>query len=1232
MKAPRTPPATPAMLRGRGTRRSRGREGALPPRFPDRLELPRGPRRRWLRPAVTWVPLVCVAAAACAEPIDPGMSLFDGTSKIDAGFELSFGGFGAAKDGVAAPADASPLADVATPATPATVACEFAAKPGAGAPGAPCNGPGECDSAVCIDSPLGKVCTKTCLDCCPTNWRCVDVGAKDPVFACVPRYVNLCRPCLADADCAEKGDAPLCVSYGAAGRFCGGGCTVDADCPADHACVKSAGTGGSDALQCVRKVGACTCSPAAVATGAKTTCQVSNGVGSCPGTRACGAGGLSACDAATAATETCNGQDEDCDGLTDEVGAAGCANYWPDGDGDGFGLAESKGGKPQCLCAPTSLYTAATALDCDDKDKSVKPSAIEACDDDDDDCDGTIDDGCDDDKDGWCDVAMAVPSKPLVCPEGPGDCDDALSTAYPGGKELCANGKDDNCNGATDEAAGIGCVSFWQDADGDGAGTDQPKCLCSAAGGYTATQAGDCNDDDAKVGPKAKEQCGNAKDDDCNGKQDEAGSQGCIEFWKDIDSDGWGFGDSVCLCAPSAQYTVKKGGDCDDTSPKLNPAMIEVCNGQDDDCDGTTDEVDAINCTKFFADADKDGFGDSKAPKCLCKPEGVWTVTQGGDCDDQQGKVFPQAKEACNGADDDCDGQTDETGAAGCQVWFADEDDDTWGDDAKKACLCAVAPPYKVQKGGDCNDKSSKVSPAAKELCNGLDDDCNGTKDDENAQGCTIWLFDDDGDGWGLLAKAKCLCGASKPWSAQKGDDCDDEDPAVKPKAAELCNGKDDDCDGDIDEAGAQGCLQFFADGDGDGYGSTLVPPQCLCKPVGTLKALQGGDCNDGDKLVFPKATEACNGKDDDCDGAVDPVGAQGCKTFFADTDNDGFGSNASQCACAAAGIFTASQAGDCNDQNPAQKPGLAETCNGQDDNCNGVTDNDAADAVPYYQDGDGDGYGTGAAQKQCGPGAVYKALQSGDCNDGDGKVNPGMAETCNGKNDNCKDGTDEGQGAQLCPGAQNATPVCQAGQCKLQCAAKLFDVDGQYGNGCECAADVYFGVTGGSCGGAQDLGPLPDSGAVAQVSGNVMPGEPGDWFRFKATDLADTVAGACDKFHVKVKVVGNPGGAFVVDLYRGGCAGVQQLCAGQTDTGWTVNFYGGAPSGPAAGSGVVAGNVVKSPQPEAAGECKCATGTGLPGMNVCTDNSADFFVRVYRASGTAASCQAYTVQVSNGL
>ncbi len=113
--------------------------------------------------------------------------------------------------------------------------------------------------------------------------------------------------------------------------------------------------------------------------------------------------------------------------------------------------------------------------------------------------------------------------------------------------------------------------------------------------------------------------------------------------------------DSACAADADADGACRVD-DCDDDNPAVNPGAIEVCNDVDDDCDGDIDEE--LGGT-YYRDVDEDGFGDAAAVQTACDaPDGY--VDNGADCDDTDGDVFPGAEETWNGADDDCDEQTDE--------------------------------------------------------------------------------------------------------------------------------------------------------------------------------------------------------------------------------------------------------------------------------------------------------------------------------------------------------------------------------------------------------------------------------------------------------------------------------------------------------------------------------------------------------------------------------------------
>ncbi|MBL7922723.1 MAG: hypothetical protein JNL88_00850 [Bacteroidia bacterium] len=180
-----------------------------------------------------------------------------------------------------------------------------------------------------------------------------------------------------------------------------------------------------------------------------------------------------------------------------------------------------------------------------------------------------------------------------------------------------------------------------------------------------------------------------------------------------------------------------------------------------------------IPSTTYYTDADGDSYGDPASPVISCTGAPSGAVADNTDCNDANAAVNPAAADVCNGLDDDCDGTTDE----GCSAltFYADTDNDSYGNPSSFIVQTNPVPPAGyVADNTDCNDGNASVNPAATELCNNMDDDCDGSIDEG---------FDADNDGY-----TSC------------NGDCDDNNAAVNPLAAEACNGIDDDCNGLTDD------------------------------------------------------------------------------------------------------------------------------------------------------------------------------------------------------------------------------------------------------------------------------------------------------------------------------------------------------------------------------------------------------------------------------------------------
>ncbi|PXF60603.1 MAG: hypothetical protein C4B59_08775 [Candidatus Methanogaster sp.] len=197
--------------------------------------------------------------------------------------------------------------------------------------------------------------------------------------------------------------------------------------------------------------------------------------------------------------------------------------------------------------------------------------------------------------------------------------------------------------------------------------------------------------------------------------------------------------------------------------------------------------------TTYYGDADGDGYGDPEnTTEAYSAPTGY--VTDNTDCDDTNADVNPGATEVCgNGIDDNCDGQIDE----GCTLttYYGDADGDGYGDPTNTTEAYSAPAGY-VADNTDCDDTNAAVNPGATEVCNGIDDNCDGQVDEGVM---TTYYGDADGDGYGDPTNTTDACSAPDGYVTDNTD-CDDTNADVNPGATEVRNGIDDNCDGQIDE------------------------------------------------------------------------------------------------------------------------------------------------------------------------------------------------------------------------------------------------------------------------------------------------------------------------------------------------------------------------------------------------------------------------------------------------
>ncbi len=221
----------------------------------------------------------------------------------------------------------------------------------------------------------------------------------------------------------------------------------------------------------------------------------------------------------------------------------------------------------------------------------------------------------------------------------------------------------------------------------------------------------------------------------------------------------------------------------------------------------------------------------------------------------------------------------------------------------------------------------------------------------EPADVARAWYRDSDGDDYGTPNQSVMALLPPEGFVIND-DDCDDTDASVRPRVREQEDGRDNNCNGQIDEGFLE--VLFYRDGDEDGFGDAALSKLAKRRPAGYVANKM--DCNDSLAADNPEAEEVLDQRDNDCDGSID----EGGKTYYRDVDGDGFGSDedAIESLEPTPGYVTNSE--DCDDNNADIFPGAEEAFDSVDNDCDGSID-EGFTTEEYFRDVDGDGFGDAA-------------------------------------------------------------------------------------------------------------------------------------------------------------------------------------------------------------------------------------------------------------------------------